>query len=335
MKINYLKSPRLLVGLSIILLMLFASLLFSLFSDELLVPEPRLLYNENGELIAASPFPPSIVPPFGTDRLSYNIFYKVIDGAKYTLLMVFFVAMLRVLISFLAGLFCHFYLFKAKKGKSYFISFFQAFYSIPQVLLAFILITPFSIIGFHDLSFYQLVFYQIIVLIIISVPHLTLLIADECKRIANEQFMDGAKVLGGSTYHLFKKHMLPHLSRPLLIFFSQQVGQVLLLLIHLGLLELFLGGAIKRDLGTAMGAKFITLTNEWSGLIGMDYKEIVLAPWIIVAPLVAFMITILCVNIITEELERPKKRSKVEESYVNSLENTSADETKNPFTFLK
>lgn len=335
MKRSYLKSPPILLGLSVLLVLLLASLLFSFFFNELLAPEPRLLYNENGKLIATNPYPPTIVPPFGTDRLGYNILYKVIDGAKYTLAMVFIVALLRVFFSLLTGLFCHFYLFKAKKGKTYFISFFQAFYSIPQVLLAFILISPFLIVGFNDLEFFQLVIYQVMVLIIISIPHLTLLIADECNRISQEEFMEGAKVLGGSNYHLFKKHMLPHLGRPLLIFFSQQVGQVLILLTHLGLLRIFLGGAIKVEMGNGMGAKFISLSNEWSGLIGMDFREIVLAPWIIVAPLVAFMVTILCVNLITGELEKPKGRNKVEINNIKSKDNPNVKVGKNRFTFLK
>ncbi|MFD1737197.1 ABC transporter permease subunit [Bacillus salitolerans] len=306
---KYKNSPRMIICLSIIFLFFLVSIMFTLFFHTLLEAQDPLKYNEENQLIASIPFPPSIVPPFGTDRYGYNIFYKIIDGAKYTILSVFIIALLRILISFILGVLCHFYVFKLEKGRKYFVSFFEGFYSLPQVLIAFILISPFLIDGFNRLSTIQIIIYQMAILIILALPNLTLLIADELNRISKEEFMYGAKILGGSELHMFKKHLFPHIKQTLIVLFSQQSGQVLILLIHLGLLDLFLGGSRRVKIEEGVYDK-LTITNEWSGLIGTSFRELLLAPWIMIAPLIAFMIVIICVNVITNDLIEQKNINK-------------------------
>lgn len=88
-----------------IILLLIISIALPYFQEESKVVEYR--YNEKGEIVEAAPFSISRAHWFGTDREGEDLFYKVIDGAKYTILISFFVAVARVIISLLMSLFIH------------------------------------------------------------------------------------------------------------------------------------------------------------------------------------------------------------------------------------
>lgn len=78
--------------------------------------------------------------------------------------------------------------------------------------------------------------------------------------------------------------------------------QVLLILAHLGLFELYLGGT-KIDY-SIMKAAPITTTYEWSGLIGDYFDLFIVYPWIPLVPIGAFTLAILSLNLIVKGLEK-------------------------------
>ncbi|MEC5189480.1 hypothetical protein [Geobacillus thermodenitrificans] len=48
----------------------------------------------------------------------------------------------------------------------------------------------------------------------------------------------------------------------------------------------------------------ISLSNEWSGLIGLSYREMMLDQWIVVGPCVAFIVAIFAFKLMRKGLEQ-------------------------------
>ena len=63
------KSKRFVIGLTYIVVLVIASFIYGFYFKEDTLKPMRLLYDENGELIAASPFSPKQMPPL----TRYNI----------------------------------------------------------------------------------------------------------------------------------------------------------------------------------------------------------------------------------------------------------------------
>jgi peptide/nickel transport system permease protein len=69
----------------------------------------------------------------------------------------------------------------------------------------------------------------------------------------------------------------------------------------------------------------LSLSNEWSGLIGLSYREMMLDQWIVIGPCVAFVVAIFAFKLMGKGLEqviaekgkrkqRKKQRSSVEKT---------------------
>ncbi|WP_379968311.1 hypothetical protein [Ectobacillus sp. sgz5001026] len=83
----------------------------------------------------------------------------------------------------------------------------------------------------------------------------------------------------------------------LLIWFLKQTGQMPFQIINFGAKQSY---AIPIS---TMVTKYVSLTSEWAGLIGLDRYEFNLAPWIVLSPLCAFAIIIFFLNLITEGIK--------------------------------
>ncbi len=73
-------------------------------------------------------------------------------------------------------------------------------------------------------------------------PVIALYVAKEVRKLQTEEFIDVARILGGSRRHIVIKHLFPHLNMTFILVFLQQFTQTLTILLHLGLLEVFLEG---------------------------------------------------------------------------------------------
>ncbi|HET7629622.1 MAG TPA: ABC transporter permease subunit [Bacillales bacterium] len=297
------KKPLFLIGATFIILLVTASLIQEFVYDGY-VPSEFLHYSDKGELLAKSPLTPAQHPPFGTDESGFDIFYMVILGAKYTLGIAFVVAGLRLAISVVLGLLYGNYFIQFKK---YIAGLVDAFYYMPVALVAILLLRGSGIMfstqnGFNS-SVLERGFLEIVILTLIAIPTTSLLIGNETSLILRNEFITGARVMGGSRFHIIRRHVLPHLAPKLWIQYVQQVIQVLVLLVHLGLFHLFFGGTIKEKLPFINEVVYRSSTGEWAGLIGHYYHLLRFFPWLPLVPLFAFAFTILAMNFILEALK--------------------------------
>ncbi|MEK4578345.1 ABC transporter permease [Bacillus sp. FSL R12-0074] len=293
------KSKRFLIGFTYLFILVSASFIYSWFFKDNIQKPPQLLYNDNNELLGKAPFSPSLMPPFGSDRFGESVFLQIVEGAKFTILLAVAISFFRILFGTCIGILLSLY---APRFKRFFQACSEVFYYIPTLFIAFILITPVNIVIISNadrldpnISF---AFYQVLVLIFVALPTLSLYISSEVDEFMKRDYILSSQLLGASRFHIIKKHLRVLLLDRLFVLFMEHIVQTLILVIHLALLDIVIGGIQMRELYDGV-LKPVSLSNDWAGLIGLNRYEMNISWWIILYTLVSFFITILFIKLMT------------------------------------
>ena len=160
----------------------------------------------------------------------------------------------------------------------------RSFYYIPTLFIAFILITPVNIVIVSNadrldpnISF---AFYQVLVLIFVALPTLSLYISSEVDEFMKQDYILSSQLLGASRFHIIKNTYESCYLINLFVLFMEHIVQSLILVIHLALLDIIIGGIQMRELYDG-ALKPVSLSNDWAGLIGLNRYEMNLSWWII------------------------------------------------------
>ncbi|MCC2248776.1 ABC transporter permease subunit [Virgibacillus sp. AGTR] len=292
-------NMKICIGILLILILV----LFSFFPNLILSKKqaPSIMLDDNGDFIGKPPYSPVEFPPFGTNVMGESLVYNILAGAKYTIIFVLIVCLFRFLISSGLALIYAFYIHKFRNLVQRVV---EITYIIPPVIIVFFLLAP--MLWFFQEDSFRFMFLLVLVLIGIGTPPLTLLIGDEIKGELHKDYIKIAKLQGVSNFYIFKKHIWRNIKPRIGIFFIQNNIQLLLLLIHLGVLGIFIGGSRKIDI-TEERSAFFSITNEWGGLIGSSYQEFLHHPWIVMSPLFSFMILIILLKIVLAGIEESTK----------------------------
>lgn len=146
--------------------------------------------------------------------------------------------------------------------------------------------------------------------------------------------------MGASKIHILKMHIYPFLKSYILIVASQQLLNVLMTLMHLGIFGVFIGGTTQSGIFGKEPPDPASITNEWSGLIGQDFPVIIPYPWIVISPILGFFVLIYISNVIKNEvvsnahLIQNKNKSNSMMLTTNSTKR-SINIKNNSFSFLK
>jgi peptide/nickel transport system permease protein len=290
-----------LTGLSIISGMLLASILyFLIFNDR--IPTSPLLYDGNGKPLPA-PYSFGTVPPFGTDNFGRYLFIVMLVGAKYTIAAALIITFLRVFPSIWIGLFIHFFLQRFERPIK---SIADALNYFPMTLFAFFLLNVILIQEKHvfhidgdmvngpePFSYSVRIILYLVLLAALFIPTNSILIGNEVKAIYKMEFIESSRTLGASNWRIVAKHIKPFLVPQIAIIFLRDFIQTLLLMSHLAVLGLFLGGYTRR--GDLFGqTKLLSNSNEWAGLLGMWWEFLWTSyPWISFIPIIFLSVLIL------------------------------------------
>ncbi|MFC0190163.1 ABC transporter permease [Fictibacillus aquaticus] len=298
---NLIKQPFFLIGVSILALLFAVSAVYVELKPD--PPEIELVvYNKEGKLMGKAPMPPSENHWLGTNQLGEDMFYKVMMGAKYTIMIALGLAMLRMVVSFIG---CILLMNLPGRLRMFLVECAETFKFIPASLLAYIVLSPVIMIFFWtytDAEYYAL---SIGILTMIAVPTISVALIGEVTEIKKMEFFISVKMMGGNKLHVLRKHIMPFLMPRILIMFGQQIVSSLLLLAHIGVLGLFIGGArwIKMDdLGRVK--KPMLMRNEWSELVASSADYIWYAKWVLLAPLGGFVVVIFAANLMVEGMKR-------------------------------
>lgn len=298
------RNQLFLIGFSIISSFLAISLFYWAFFGDAIPKIDYFLEDENGKLMRP-PYSASIYPPLGMDEFGRNIFIVMIVGFKYTLLAGLVITFLRVVPSIFFGLGIHYVLGRFERPIK---SLADSINYFPTTLLAYLLLFYMSYTGIYmedpDVpGFWGRVWVFVIVLSMIFIPANSVLIANEVKKIDSMEFIEVSRTLGADTVRIISKHIRPFLVPQLYIIFIREFIQTLLLMSHLGVLGVFIGGSIVRE-NLFYRDVLTSRSDEWTGLIGLWWRYLwTTYPWISVIPIVAFTILILAAKCMLEGIK--------------------------------
>lgn len=298
------KKLKLSVAVAFLVLILVASILHYIMGSP--IPTQKALY-EGGQILGTAPFPPSSRFWFGTDQLGQDLFYRIIGGAKYTLFFAFVVSLGRIIL----GLFLGFGLTYFKRSRRIFVAVSEPLNFIPVTLICLFLLLPVTV-STHFSSSEKIVI-QLAFMILAAVPLLAILVNEEIDHFLKQEFVQASQVLGGTFTHIIRTHLFSQMKGRIILLWLQQVVHSLILLAHLGLFKIFIGGVKFEHIYDGQETA-ISGTSEWSGLIGSYFYQLQLSPWLLLFPVLFFTLSVLSVNVIAEYLiSKPEPKALINE----------------------
>ncbi|MBH0174820.1 hypothetical protein IHV09_14730 [Fictibacillus sp. 23RED33] len=305
MIVRLLKQPQFLIGFLFIVSLILLSFIYPSLMD--VQKESKFLYDENEVIVGVAPFSPKDMPPFGTDMNGKHLLYLVLEGAKYTILITLVIAFLRIFFALF------FSLFHRKSKSTFFDDIVQATLYIPTAILAYMFMVPLFVKDATEpMGMMTLIIVQCLILVGIGVPPLVSTFSEEIRSILAKDYIVSTFSLGSKKPYVYYKHVLPELSSKLLLLFAQQAIQTLILLAHLGVLAVFIGGSKTVMMGDIFNLTpaTISLSGEWAGIIGQSYQKLLTAPWIILVPLSFFAFTIFSINLMIQGIQNSLESNK-------------------------
>ena len=216
---------------------------------------------------------PSASHWFGTDDLGRDILSRLIWGARISLRAAFEIVGIAALIAIPLGLIAGFF-----RGAvdSVIMRAMDALFSFPPLVLA---LTVAALLGadVNDAS---------IAIAIVFVPSFVRLLRGEVIAVREEAYIESARSLGATSNRLLARHVAPNVASPIII-----------------QLALALGFAMLTEAGLSfLGIGEQPPTPSWGGMLQEGFQFINSAPWAVIFPGLAIMLTVLAFNLVADGL---------------------------------
>ncbi len=230
---------------------------------------------------------PSLAHPFGTDHLGRDVLTRIVYGARYSLGIALAVTGIRVFLGTVVGLIAGYV--------GGFID--EALMRLVDIQLAFPgLILALVVAGVLGPSLRNVM----IALAIVGWTTYARVVRSEVLSVREREYVAAARLVGIPTHRLLTRHLLPSVVNPVLVIATLNLGTVVLATAGLS----FIG----------LGAQ--PPTPEWGTMLAEGRAYLRRAWWIVNAPGIAIMLTVLGFNLLGDGLRDaldPTQQTRVEE----------------------
>lgn len=230
-------------------------------------------YGINDQVLADRNIAPSVDHWFGTDDFGRDVLSRVIFGARISLWVGFLAVIGSIVVGCLLGVVAGYY------GKWIDMAISRTFdilLAFPSILLA---IGVVAVLGPSLQN-------ALIAIAIINIPNFGRLIRSKVLSIKEEEYIMAAKAVGMSDARILFHHVLPNSMAPIIVQGTLAIATAIIETAALG----FLG----------MGAQ--PPNPEWGKMLADSRQFIILAPWTVIFPGLAIMLTVLGFNLMGDGL---------------------------------
>lgn len=257
------RSKYFVIGFIVVLLMVLCILLI----PELSPYEPDAM-NLGERLVAPEGFSRGLQGHIlGTDGLGQDIFVRLCVGGRTSFIIaivaVFFGAIVGTVLGVMAG-------YMGRTADTIIMRIGDIQNGINSTLLAIVVV---SVLG-------KSVANLIIVMMLTSWLGFARIVRSGVLQVSKREFVSAARVLGASDWRIMFSEILPNVSTSLIVKISQQFGHIILLEAALS----FLGCGVPLPM------------PSWGTMISDGRDYISTCPWVVIAPGIALMLTVLSAN---------------------------------------
>ena len=260
---SFKKSKISLIGAGIVLLFIILAILAPLIA-------PQGINEQN---LTERLQPPSADHWFGTDDFGRDIFSRVLYGARISLWVGFFSVIGSIVVGSLLGILAGYY---GRWVDTIISRIFDIMLAFPSILLAI------SIVAVLGPSLQN----ALIAIAIVNIPNFGRLIRSKVLSIKQEEYITSAKAIGMKDTRILFRHILPNSMAPVIVQGTLAIATATIEAAALG----FLG----------LGAQ--APTPEWGKMLADARVYLVNAPWTMIFPGIAIMLTVLGFNLMGDGL---------------------------------
>ncbi|BBW98695.1 nickel transporter permease [Geobacillus icigianus] len=230
-------------------------------------------YDYKDQQLAERLQPPSSAHWFGTDDFGRDIFSRIVYGARISLWVGFFSVLGSVIVGSLLGIIAGYY---GRWIDGIISRLFDILLAFPSILLAI------GIVAVLGPSLQN----ALIAIAVINVPNFGRLIRSRVLSIKQEEYITAAKAIGMSDWRILIHHILPNSLAPIIVQGTLAIATAIIEAAALG----FLG----------LGAQ--PPTPEWGKMLSDAKEFLTQAPWTMIFPGLAIMLTVLGFNLMGDGL---------------------------------
>ncbi len=225
--------------------------------------------------------PPSLEHIFGTDELGRDLFVRLWDGGRISILIGVATMMIAISIGTLIGSVAGFY---GGRVDNVLMRFTDYMLSIPQLFLLLIFAQLLRSTNNPTLSGGPA---PIIVIIGVLVwPPIARLVRGQFLSLKAKEFVEAARMSGVKNWRIIFRHILPNAASPIIVAATLRVGAAIITESTLS----FLGFGVQPP------------TATWGNMLKNAQAQMTYAPWTAIFPGLAILITVLALNYIGDGL---------------------------------